>query len=277
MPREFHDLAERQLNHESSNRTAWGNFGDWGEATTYPAACAALADQIGTRMALGEPSRVIDVGFGCGDQLLRWLKHYRVGDLAGLNLSQSQTNLAQRRLIEAGHPQVAAKLSIGSAADLLTWAATLGSPAPNAIIALDCAYHFAPRSQFLTDAAALLAPGGQLGVTDLVLADDIRSRPKRLMLNLMTRLARLPRVNLITADTYRAQWRQAGFAEPTYTDISDRVMEPFGNWLRHYKLHFPTAVANRKGWVKYDTTAAFMRWAYRERLLRYVVCVGRKP
>lgn len=276
MPREFHDLAERQLNHESGGATAWGNFGDWQTAQTYPAACTALADQLGTRLALSARSRVMDVGFGCGDQLLHWVRHYGVRQLAGLNLSSSQTDFARQRLADAGHPNIAAALMVGSARDLVPRATAGGQARPDTVIALDCAYHFESRTRFLTDAANVLAPGGQLGVTDLVLARDTRPWRHAAALMFMTRSARIPRANLVTADTYRAQWRQAGFAEPAFVDISEQVMLPFGDWLRRYKQSLAPALRARINWRKYDATAAFMRWACRERVLRYIVCVGQK-
>lgn len=274
MPREFHDLAESLLNHESGGTTAWGNLGDWGEATTYPRACVALADQLGQRMALGPDTRLIDVGFGCGDQLLHWIHRYGVRDIAGLNLSHSQTALAQQRLTEQGQAATASKLSSGNVSDLLPWARRMALPRPNALIALDCAYHFDTRQQFLTDAATLLPTGGLLGMTDLLLARNRYALHERAALAAMSRLSHLPRANLVTAETYREQWQRAGFVIESFVDLTDRVLLPFGQWLRRYKATTPAT--GRARWLKYDGTAAFLRWAAQRDMLRYVLCIGRR-
>ena len=277
---EFHDLAETALNLESADleggRTSWGNLGFWDGARTYPQACQALADQLAQGLRLGAQDHLLDVGFGCGDQILHWRRAYGVREIDGLNLSASQTALARQRLLEASETCIADRLHQGSVAHLLPWAQRVSFGRPDVILALDCAYHFASRRQFLSDAAALLGPDGRLGVTDLILARRPLPPWHAAPLGVATRLARIPWQNLRDADAYRHEWEQAGFRIEHYVDITEQVFRPFGDWLRRYRASLGPERAAGIQWRKFELTAAFLNWAQRHQILRYVVCCGRQ-
>lgn len=273
MAGEFHDLSEQLLNRESGGATAWGNLGYWADAAHYQDACTALADQVAGRLRLSPTTRLIDVGFGCGDQLLHWHARYGVRDMTGLNLSHSQTAAARRRLGDAGLHDVAGRLHRGSATGLASSAYPFARDGADAIVALDCAYHFASRTRFLQQAAAVLSRGGRLGVTDLVLGDSAISLRERTALSAIARLSHIPRTNLVNAATYQRQWQAAGFTIECFADISDEVMPGFGHWLRGYRRRYGSGTS-RRHWWKYEATAAFLRWAWRGGRLRYVVCTG---
>lgn len=283
--REFHDLADATaLNHETdgADRTHWGNLGHWPRSDMrYPDACADLADRVVQGLDLDGDSRLIDVGFGCGDQVLRWISHYGVREVHGLNLSHSQTILARERLTAAGHVTIANQLDQGSATELYPWwsaRARAGAKAKaDAVVALDCAYHFAPsRRVFLRQAASVLRPGGRLALSDIVLARPDLSLRQRAVLTGMARLSRIPGANLLTAKDYRMQLARAGFEVDRYEDLTPAVFIPFGEWLARYRAWLHPAVRRRISWTKYRATATFLRWAEQERVLRYVVCVAKR-
>lgn len=279
MNSEFYDLAELALNYEAKDgngapMSAWGNLGYWDGARSYPQACQALADQLAQGLRLSHQDRVLDVGFGCGDQILHWRRAYGVQDIDGLNLSASQTALARQRLAQGAEAPLAARLRQGSVAQLLPWARRTGLSRPDVILALDCAYHFPSRRQFLADAAALMGPGGRLGVSDLVLARHPLPPWKAGPLRVATRLSRIPWHNLCDAEDYRRQWGQAGFRVEHFVDITEQVLSPFGAWLRRYRAALDPAVAQAVNWRKFQATAAFLRWAQSRHVLRYIVCCG---
>ena len=218
---------------------------------------------------------MIDVGFGCGEQVLHWISRYGVREIHGLNLSHGQTGLARERLASAGHAAIAAQLGQGSATDLYAWWSARAKA--DAVIALDCAYHIAPsRRVFLRQAASVLRPGGRLGLSDLVVARPDLSLRQRALLGGMARLSRIPSANLLTAKDYRMQVGRAGFEIERFDDLTHAVFTPFGEWLERYRAALHPAVRRGIGWTKYRATAAFLRWADRERVLRYVVCVARR-
>lgn len=274
MSGEFHDLSEAALNLESGGRTHWGNLGDWQHARTYPEACEALADRLASGLRLESATRLVDVGFGCGDQILRWIQRYGVRNIAGLNLSHGQTELARRRVADSGHPDVAGGLQQGSVDSLSEWALQTGHSPVDAVVALDCAYHFPSRRSFLRQAAQILRPGGRIALSDLILARPGLPLHRRAMLGVMGHFSRIPSENLVGRDDYLAQWRGAGLEVELIEDITGHVFQPFGEWLARYRAGLEPDVAHRIDWKKYRATAAFLRWADREQVLRYVTCVG---
>ncbi|WP_162851383.1 class I SAM-dependent methyltransferase [Panacagrimonas perspica] len=276
MSGEFHDLSEAALNFESGGRTHWGNLGDWQHARSYPDACAALADRLASGLRLDGATRLVDVGFGCGDQILHWIRRYGVRHIAGLNLSHSQTELARRRVVDSGHPGIADGLQQGSVDALAEWAARTNQAPVDAIVALDCAYHFPSRRAFLRQAAQVLRPGGRIALSDLILARPGLPLHRRALLGVMGHFSRIPPENLVGRDDYLAQWRDAGLEVEAFEDITGHVFQPFGAWLERYRASLEPDVAHRIDWKKYRATAAFLRWADRQQVLRYVSCVGFK-
>jgi len=68
--------------------------------------------------------------------------------------------------------------------------------------------------------------------------------------------------------------RAAGLEVEVLEDLTDHVFRPFGDWLARYRAALDPDVARRIDWTKYRATAAFLRWADEQRVLRYVSCVG---
>ena len=298
---EFYDLSERLLN---SGDAYWGNLGYWQAGDDYSMACEGLARQLATAVNLNQDSRILDVGFGCGDQLLLWLKDYNIQFLCGINYSVSQTVLAKQRLkqfelsqFELSQSQAntdGASLSSsdnifqGDVADLKNGLA-VACKNINTILALDCAYHFPSRKNFFDDSFQILkssatanqdnngikASAACIGLTDIVLANAPLSWGKRMLLNIMLSASRIPQDNIVTLAKYKDQLKQAGFDCIASEDISEFVFEPFGNWLKSSKDADHKLRGNRSAGLKYRVTAIFLAWAYRNNVLRYVVISAR--
>lgn len=277
---EFYDLSERLLN---SGDAYWGNLGFWECANDYSEACEALAHQLALKVNLTEESRILDAGFGCGDQLLLWLKKYRVEFLCGVNYSVSQTQLAKQRLVDSENTSANPEFLIqGDVTDLLSppsWGCSpLSHENINTVLALDCAYHFPSRKLFFTDSFNVLSKSegrGRIGLTDIVLADAPLSWGKRWILNAMLNASGIPQENIVTLAEYNDQLQQAGFKQVDSQDISEYVFEPFGHWLKSNKAARGKLKGNSSAWLKYKVTAAFLAWAYKKQVLRYVVVSAR--
>ncbi len=271
---EFHDLAEALLNLESGGDTCWGNLGYWAAAGNYPDAARALADKLALAAQLNSDSVILDVGFGAGDQLLHWLRCYQPQDLYGINLSQSQTQLAQQRLAEAGFDKIAWRLMAADVAELAHFA--IRQAQPDTIISLDAAYHFPSRAQFIRDAAALLPAGGRLALTDIVRGKERLNLVEKLVLKIMARLSHIPTVNLVTARAYQTEWQSSGFEIDAFEDITAQVFRPFGEWLARYRGGVAKGQGRRSDWFKYTITAKVLAWAQGRDVLHYVICAGSK-
>jgi len=266
---EFHNLSERHLNRPGE---AWGNLGYWKNADTYSNACRDLALLLGDTIGLDEQSTMIDAGFGCGDQLLLWLKHYKVCEVSGVNYSRSQTALAQQRLIEAGFENAANAIHYGNVDSQNIWRDLSKSVAINRVVALDSIYHFPSRERFFQASAERLQPNGRLAVTDFLLdITDNLSSSDQFILSWMLKLSHIPAANIVTQGEYIRQTETAGFKQIDIQDISKYVLPSFGMWLREHKEYqgMLRVILFWHEWIKYDVTARFLDWAYRRRILRY--------
>ncbi len=265
MPPEFFDTAEIALNEDGQS---WGNLGLWETDDNYSQACRRLAVALGSHAGLDDSSHVLDIGFGCGDQLLLWLRQFHVATLQGVNLSTSQTRRATALLLQHELGQHCAHLRQGDVNESGLWPVP-GAPSPSHILCLDSAYHFPERDSFFARATGCLAVGGRLCLTDFVLADGFQPGLRELPLRAMLRAARIPRGNMVTVARYREQLADAGFAAAEVADISSEVMSGFSSWWlrhRHRARHLPL-----RSRLKYGITARFLDWAYRNGVLRYVV------
>ncbi len=275
---EFHDLAELALNRDGQS---WGNLGYWQTAEDYSAACRALALLLGETAGLGRDSVVFDAGFGCGDQLLLWLEHFRVARICGVNLSQSQTAHARAKLMQAGYPAVAAALVQGDISDPEACSAALNRGKPDHVLALDCAYHFPNRMEFFALAQQHLAPAGQLALTDFMLAEqhDTASLAHR-VLGWMLKLSRVAEANIVDRERYRLELQETGFENIRMVDISEHVMPGLAQFIRNLRLDkIPAGAGTRpgwSGWLKYRLTGRFLEWAFRRSILRYCVITATK-
>src|SRR5262245_22084096 len=80
-----------------TERTLYRNVGYWknGEATLDDAS-EALARAAADNLALSPGDRLLDVGFGYGDQDMYWTERYKPREIIGINITQSQIDLASK-------------------------------------------------------------------------------------------------------------------------------------------------------------------------------------
>ena len=284
---DFYDLEDLQLNIDpiSNQRlTSWGNLGYWKQnrsdeitKLTYPKACEQLAIQLAqcaTLDQLPDTHVVLDTGFGCGDQLAVWHAQYSVNCLYGINYSQSQTEFALHALNKAGIAGFTLKQ--GDCCEASSWH---DIPKPiDRIIALDCVYHFQNKPQYLNHCAKYLASDGVLAISDLQLTKPLTNPLHKLMLRLICKLSHIPFSNLMTQEDASADLLIRGLKLDQVKDVTDAVFLPFGDWLsEHIKLVKNVGVTDQKlSWFKYESTAKFLRWAYRHQILSYRLLQIRK-
>src|SRR5882757_9207450 len=74
-----------------TERTLFRNVGYWkGAPATLDDACEALAQLAGEAADLGPSDRVLDAGFGFGDQDMYWVERFAPREVVGLNVTRSQ-------------------------------------------------------------------------------------------------------------------------------------------------------------------------------------------
>jgi microcystin synthetase protein McyJ len=269
---EFHNLSELVLNEPGQS---WGNLGYWQDNNTYSDACRALAQLLADKVQLNSESRVMDVGFGCGDQLLLWLEKYRVADVCGINYSESQTTLARKVLASTSFHIHGDDLLHGSVSDDSLWRLLLKhKPGINRVLALDCVYHFPCKADFISRAYQCMVLGGRLGLTDFILDQSLsRFQINSIKTNAMLKLSRIPKQNMATKEEYIGLLEKNGFTNIQLIDISAQVMPKFRVWLTQFKRDYSVRYRSLPWYlkIKYEGTANFLKWAYDNKVLRYVI------
>lgn len=220
------------------HRTAWANLGLWSSGADYRAAATALATRVGEAAGLSPETRLLDVGVGAGEQLVHWAEHFGVRRVTALEIVPEMAERARRRVAAAGLTD-RVEVRAGDGADLLRALdpppadprrparghRREGGPRFDAVVALDCAYHFDPREGFVGGAAAALRPGGRLALTDLVV-----DRPPGPRLIRRARRAGIPDGNLVGATEYCRRIAAAGFTEVRAVDLTGPVLVGFVRW-----------------------------------------------
>ncbi len=146
----------------------YANYGYWTRpGMTVEEACDALTDLVAEAAQIGPEDRVLEVGCGCAASAVRYTQHCRPASVTGLDATDvriqegrafvTQQGLADKILLEVGD---ATRLRF--APDSFT-----------KVLAVECAFHFNTRHDFLREAARVLVPGGVLALTDNVVKPGI--------------------------------------------------------------------------------------------------------
>lgn len=261
----------RELNYELLNigsRTAWMNLGYWTKVPnqTYAEACQGLAQLLADAIKLRPTDVILDVGFGCGEQVRFWISRYNVKSVEGINICSKEVCFAQQYLANDGF-STRINLREGSATDLQSYPSTNF----DAVLSLDCAYHFNPRQHFFSNAFFSLRPGGRLGVADIILSTKCTNPWDQLLLWVFCKLSGLPHANMIASDQYIQQLEAIGFTDVAITDLSENVFQGFGDFTaRHYSLYGAQSGLS-SSWLYYRLAGFAARWNARRNFLKFVI------
>lgn len=147
--------------------------------------------------------------------------------ITGLNVTPMQVRLARQRVQRRGMAD-RITLTEGSAT-----AMSLPDACCDIVTAVECAFHFHTRADFLAEALRVLRPGGRL-----VLADVIRAAPESAKLrrrvqdftwSQFAQKFAVPAANADQRAPYAAKLRAAGFAAVDVTPFGEHV---FPGWHR---------------------------------------------
>ncbi|PWY98913.1 hypothetical protein BCV70DRAFT_192949 [Testicularia cyperi] len=158
--------------------TVWMNMGLWrsqedlaDEDLDLSTACKALAEKLYARAAVKPESNILDVGCGSGDSTLLLNDTYRPKVLHAVTYLDAEARVAASRieshLAYSGTGKADSGVKVW-AGDVNRWfqGRTANDETYDYILALDCAYHFADRAQFIRLASARLNSGGTLAFVD---------------------------------------------------------------------------------------------------------------
>ncbi|KAJ3281100.1 hypothetical protein HK104_000217 [Borealophlyctis nickersoniae] len=263
----------------------WLNMGFWKDTTEFPEACRALAKLVADNARIENGCRIMDFGYGCGDQDLFICDSYPPSTVVGVTSERIQARVAHRRIEKAGYAD-RVHLYVGDAIDPSTWRSVLKDASPpsdlvsdgrfDAVMSLDSCYHYKTRFSFFALASSLLRPGGRLSCTDIILGSGNMSAATRLSLRAGLAVAGVPWENIVSETDYKKSAKEAGFSEVDVEDISENVFPGLRNFLHRQRADVGGLVDTNRKWRQYMGTSKLLSWVHKNKLLRFVLVSARK-
>ncbi len=213
--------------------------------------------------------QIVDVGYGCGDSLLLHLKHPSVPRpslLVGITSLQEHHKRSLERTTKA-EPGTKVELYHGDAVYHTEMGKRKHPLDPSSeelpftsILALDCAYHFRTRQDFLHQSFARLSPGGHIALADMCFGTT--GKPSR-WFKLLGLLGVVPQENIVTTEKYLEVLRAVGYTEGELEDISANVFPGFCKFL----------ATQGTGWVLFSRLIGMLSASG----MRFVIVKASKP
>ncbi len=143
----------------------WGYWEDPrradGSPEDFARAAEALSRKVWKAALLKDGMRVLDAGCGFGGTIASLNENFQNMDLVGLNIDPRQLERARRRVVARGGNQI--RFVEGDAC-----AMPLEAGYFDAVLAVECIFHFPSRRDFFKEAHRVLKPGGILALCDFV-------------------------------------------------------------------------------------------------------------
>ena len=184
-----------------------------------------MAQKIQAIASLHDKETILDIGVGTGTQVAYWLHNNK--NIKKIVAVEKEKTLA-RSLSDRFSNSTVVKVVCADASNLTPEDAT--SCEFDAIICLDCAYHFQSRRSFLYKVPQLLRRGGSFAAVDLVATSYTPWTLRWLAQLAVAVCSGIHCQNVVPANVYRADLIEAGLRDIVMEDISSEVFLPLSRF-----------------------------------------------
>lgn len=206
----------------------FANYGYWTRAgLRYEQAAAALTDLVAATAGIGPGDQVLDVGCGYGAGAVSYGKRCQPAAITGIDVTDVRIQTGREYVASQGLSELI-DLQIGDATRT-----KFADASYDKLLAVECAFHFNTRRDFMREAARLLRPGGTLALTDMIPRRGINpSGYMRESGTVNTGICLENTANAYDADVYAAYLAEAGFEQIRIESLMDWTLPGFIDWMR---------------------------------------------
>ncbi|MEK6675825.1 MAG: class I SAM-dependent methyltransferase [Planctomycetota bacterium] len=222
----------------------YANYGYWTKpGITIDEACDALTDLMAQELELNGSDRLLECGCGYGASALFLGAKYRPREIVGLDVTPVRIEEGNRLARERGLGDII-KLQQGDATKL-----PFEDRSFTKMLAIECAFHFNTRVDFLRQSLRVLAPGGVLSMTDIVLAPHVNRKDyslEQLREFLSADAKFICDANIYSAEEYKRLLHEVGFQSAKIYSIKEKVVMQFADHLDRVAAASPPDAAARR-------------------------------
>ena len=205
------------------SKPLWLNLGYWKDARTYPDACVAMVELLGTRAGLQPGDGVLDVGVGFAEQDFVLLDRFKLSHITGIDITPVHVDKGRDRVAKRG---LAEKIDIGLGS---ATAMEFPDASFDRVLALECAFHFDTRDEFLRQAFRVLKPGGTIALADMLPVPGMKSGRANAFAR---RYGHVPEANVYDREEYSRRLSALGFGDVLVESIRQDVFPGMANYSR---------------------------------------------